>query len=170
MSSFTDNRGIGLTTDPEKSGLITDLSDITTSLDGYYYIVVATSTKTDIQVDIDDIATDLNGKCDKADLQEVQCVIEIYSDGTSWYRVYSDGWCEQGSLYYKGSSCQGNNTIEFLLPFKNISYTLTGMPFHTATSYDLCEVYASRTKSSTVLYIGSAVFGFMWKVCGYIEV
>lgn len=29
-----------------------------------YYIVVATSTKTDIQVDIDDIATDLNGKAD----------------------------------------------------------------------------------------------------------
>ena len=29
-----------------------------------YYIVVATSTKTDIQVDIDEIATDLNGKMD----------------------------------------------------------------------------------------------------------
>lgn len=29
-----------------------------------YYIVVATSTKTDIQVDIDEIATDLNGKAD----------------------------------------------------------------------------------------------------------
>lgn len=30
----------------------------------YYYIVIATSTKTDIQVDIDEIATDLNGKAD----------------------------------------------------------------------------------------------------------
>lgn len=29
-----------------------------------YYIVIATSTKTDIQADIDDIATDLNGKAD----------------------------------------------------------------------------------------------------------
>lgn len=29
-----------------------------------YYIVIATSTKTDIQVDIDEIATDLNGKAD----------------------------------------------------------------------------------------------------------
>ena len=30
----------------------------------FYYIVIATSTKTDIQVDIDEIATDLNGKAD----------------------------------------------------------------------------------------------------------
>jgi hypothetical protein len=30
----------------------------------FYYIVVATDTKTDIQVDIDEIATDLNGKAD----------------------------------------------------------------------------------------------------------
>lgn len=34
------------------------------TIKGYYYIVVATSTKTDIQVDIDEIATDLNGKAD----------------------------------------------------------------------------------------------------------
>lgn len=31
---------------------------------GYYYIVVATSTKTPVQVNIDEIATDLNGKAD----------------------------------------------------------------------------------------------------------
>lgn len=54
----------GVTSDPTKSGIIAQLSDITTSLDGYYYIVIATSTKTDIQVDIDNIATDLNNKAD----------------------------------------------------------------------------------------------------------
>ena len=48
----------------DESGLITDLTNITTSLEGYYYIVVATTTKTDIQVDIDEIVTDLNGKAD----------------------------------------------------------------------------------------------------------
>jgi hypothetical protein len=34
------------------------------TIKGYYYIVVATATKTDIEVDIDEIATDLNGKAD----------------------------------------------------------------------------------------------------------
>lgn len=31
----------------------------------YYYIVIATSTKTDIEVDIDNVVTDLNGKADR---------------------------------------------------------------------------------------------------------
>jgi hypothetical protein len=61
---YTRYDSIGITTDPTKSGIITQLSDITTSLDGYYYIVVANSTKTEIQSDIDEIATDLNGKLD----------------------------------------------------------------------------------------------------------
>lgn len=61
---FDNSTGIGITTDSTKSGIITDLSNITTPVDGYYYIVVATSTKTDIEVDIDEIATDLNGKAD----------------------------------------------------------------------------------------------------------
>lgn len=34
------------------------------SIKGYMYIVIANSTKTDIEVDIDEIATDLNGKLD----------------------------------------------------------------------------------------------------------
>lgn len=34
------------------------------SIKGFVYIVISTSAKTDIQVDIDDIATDLNGKAD----------------------------------------------------------------------------------------------------------
>lgn len=47
------------------SGLVAQLSDITTSLDGYYYIVVATSVKTEIEVDIDQITVDLANKANK---------------------------------------------------------------------------------------------------------
>lgn len=42
----------------------------------YYYIVIATSTKTDIQVDIDEVVTDLNGKAD-VDLSNVTDVANI---------------------------------------------------------------------------------------------
>ena len=73
------NKSIGLTTDSTKSGIITDLANITTSLDGYYYIVVATSTKTQIQVDIDEIATDLNGKMDTDGTNAVSSV--KFADG-----------------------------------------------------------------------------------------
>ena len=42
----------------------------------YYYIVIATSTKTDIQVDIDNVVSDLNGKAD-VDLTNVTNVANI---------------------------------------------------------------------------------------------
>ena len=113
----------GLSSDPSKSGLIADLSNITTSLDGYYYIVVATSTKTDIQVDIDEIATDLNGK---ADIDLSNCtkphIVETYVNGTSWYRVYSDGWCEQG-FRVNTQSQSTSTTYQLLKPMANTNYS-----------------------------------------------
>lgn len=73
---------VGVTTDATNSGIIAQLSDITTSLDGYYYIVIATSTKTDIQVDIDEIATGLNGKAD-VDLTNVTDTAKVMMAGAS---------------------------------------------------------------------------------------
>ena len=70
------------------SNLVADLTNITTSLEGYYYIVVATSSKTDIQVDIDEIATDLNGKAD-VDLTNVN------DGGTS----IGGGWAMPSDTY-----------------------------------------------------------------------
>ena len=45
-----------------------------------YYIVIATSTKTDIQVDIDKIATDLNGKAD-TDLSNINASGKSFASG-----------------------------------------------------------------------------------------
>jgi hypothetical protein len=58
------------------------------TIKGYYYIVIATSVKTDIQVDIDEIATDLNGKAD-VDLTNVN------NSGTS----KGAGWALPSSTY-----------------------------------------------------------------------
>lgn len=43
------------------------------TIKGYYYIVVATATKTDIEVDIDEIASDLNGKAER-DLSNITSI------------------------------------------------------------------------------------------------
>ena len=53
-----------------------------------YYIVIATTTKTDIEVDIDEIATDLNGKAD-TDL------VNVNNAGTS----LGAGWAMPSSHY-----------------------------------------------------------------------
>ena len=93
-----------------------------------YYIVIATSTKTSIQVDIDEIATDLNGKADVdltncTTLTPVHCVVETYINGTSWYRVYDDGWCEQGGQVTATTNNAGLK-ISLLKPYANTNYRL----------------------------------------------
>lgn len=163
----TYNNGVsfGVTTDTTKSGLIAQLSDITTSVDGYYYIVVATLTKTAIQVDIDTIATNLNSKVDKSDLQEVQCVVETYQNGTSWYRVYSDGWCEQGGF-------GGEGWTYFLKPFLNTNYTIITC----AQGPNADAVYGTNIRNDRRFtdrfypyYAGATITG-AWYACGYIAV
>lgn len=169
---LNNNVTVGITTDGTKSGIIADLSNITTSLDGYYYIVIATSTKTDIQVDIDEIATDLNAKVDKSTLREVYPVIETYNNGNSWYIVYSNGFCIQGSLYYKGTTIAGDNAVAFLKEFVNTNYTFLAFPAHSAaniTTYTFAEKYASRTTAQTVLYSPGALFGYQWVAYGYVS-
>jgi len=160
--------GCGVTTDPTKSGLIADLSNITTSLDGYYYIVVATSTKTDIQVDIDNIATDLNGKADTG-LSNVPTskgiLTESYVNGTSWYRVYSDGWCEQGGQFT--TSDWAERKVDLLIKYASAAYniTLSGPGITTNT-----DAFGMRERASSYFI----VYGYnntglaTWRTAGYV--
>lgn len=47
-------------------------------------------------------------------------IIETYSNGTDWYRVWSDGWCEQGGLI---NIAQNPTALNFLKPFKDTNYS-----------------------------------------------
>ena len=190
--STLSGKSAGLTTDPDNSGLITQLSNITTSLDGYYYIVVATSAKTDVQVDIDEIATDLNGKADvdlanlSLGLTNTICttpatttstassatpavVTENYVNGTSWYRVYSDGWCEQGG-YCSGST---SYNITFLKAFINTDYTpLVNLRY--SHSGNICNIGCTNLATTGMkVNINDGTQGnnrpANWKACGYIR-
>lgn len=65
----------------------------------YVYVVVANSSKLQLQVDLDNYANDLNNKVSKDDLVEARVVVEFYKNGRSWFRRWSDGWLEQGGEY-----------------------------------------------------------------------
>lgn len=143
------------------------------TIKAFYYIVIANSTKTDIQVDIDEIATDLNDKVDKADLEEVQCVVETYQNGTSWYRVYSDGWCEQGGKTDVLPS-NVNTTISFLKTFANTNYNITACErYDGGTSDNNNENYWVSSVSTSSFQLYNSAGGYKqlyWQACGYIEV
>lgn len=86
-----------------------------------YYIVVATSTKTDIQVDIDEITTDLNGKMD-SDLSNMSASSSAKNTITSWGTPdLSSGVSKSHNTLYQAETdgiirlCIGtnNNSIQF---------------------------------------------------------
>lgn len=60
-------------------------------------------------------ATNLNTK-------GIRTVIETYSNGTDWYRIWSDGWCEQGKTIQRSSAA--STQVTYLKPFINTNYTL----------------------------------------------
>lgn len=74
----------GVTSDASKSGLVADIASIgLKTVDVYYYVVVATTAKTAIEVDIDQIATDLNGKAG-VDLANLNDAGDIYGGGLAF--------------------------------------------------------------------------------------
>ena len=49
-------------------------------------------------------------------------VVQTYRNGASWFRIWSDGWCEQGGVTQITSNPQ---TITLLKPYCNTDYTVT---------------------------------------------
>ena len=51
-------------------------------------------------------------------------IVETYVNGTSWYRVYSDGWKEQGGIISVAAyTTSTTSTVTFLKPFANANYS-----------------------------------------------
>jgi len=155
------------------------------TIKAFYYIVIATSTKTDIQVDIDEVTTDLNGKADRnlsnttpttsfataMNTAGIRTVVETYQNGVSWYRVYSDGWCEQGGVITLNNS---NATIQLLKHFNNKTYTVLTNPNSNTNNWPISYVQSSKTTSSFTID-GTGSYGqaartikISWIAIGYL--
>lgn len=145
----------------------------------YYYIVLATLTKTNIEVDVDVIATDLNNKVDKENLEEVTVVVETYKNGSSWYRIYDDGWVEQGGKVTTSASASSKSYAEitYLVPFNsdnNYYFGVENKANDEQTSLYIAGIYShsSTSISITSKYL-SGNFGaagqvtYTWYACGY---
>lgn len=137
----------------------------------YQYIVIANSTKTEIEVDIDEIATDLNGKVDKSSLEEVHCVVETYTSGSSWYRLYDDGWCEQGGTIANGHNSQ--ITVSLLQEYINTNYyvSIQQVEIGSTTSqyFGSIKVTERQTDNFTVVDGQTESPAIVWKTEGYIR-
>lgn len=99
-------------------------------------------------------------------------VVESYHNGTDWYRIYSDGWIEQGGRFYNNADVV--NTISFLKPFKNTDYSLLinhGVSGKYETSIggrhtDEAWGYTT-TNFQAQTYNAVGLNWIVWSACGY---
>lgn len=108
-------------------------------------------------------------------------ITETYKNGTSWYRVWSDGWCEQGGIATGGASASGAS-VTLIKAYKDTNYTLipAGVDRRTADFQNQAAqivkirnvtttgFYASTSWTATGSY-GWEAYPFSWYACGYIS-
>lgn len=91
-------------------------------------------------------------------------IVDKYNKGTSWYRVWSDGWIEQGGYAHAGKT---PTTVTFLKKFANTNYTITLGTKGTlgVNNNGVCSIPAKATSNFT-LYSYSSYYCH-WYACGY---
>ena len=135
-----------------------------------YYYVGETVQNANL-IDAGRIGEQLANKADKSAVTTLQNRIYIkssYINGTSWYRIWSDGWCEQGGAT---ASATGNITISFLKTFANTNYYANVI--QTQAKNGSVERITSRTTTSMVVtldaFSGSQPSNAkLWRACGYL--
>lgn len=106
----------------------------------------------------------LDGKVDKANLVDADVVVETYVNGPDWYRVWSDGWCEQGGYSLPGT------LITFLKPYRDahINFQVTPYGGTNASSASPCSTY-NVTSTGFYFTTASNAYPAHWRVSGYIS-
>lgn len=99
----------------------------------------------------------------------VAYVVESYKSGHSWYRVWSDGWIEQGGK----TGILGSNTVTtvtLLKSYKEANYTITAIPHYfggTSNSWNENQWISAQNTNNFVVYNSSSnLGGIYWQACG----
>ena len=157
-SSLKSDVMVGITTDATKSGI--ELSD--SGLYLYYY--VGETVQNANLIDAGRIGEQLANKQDK-------CIhiIDTYVNGTSWYRVYSDGWCEQGGEIPATTTAVVTKTATLYPSFVNTNYFAVGTTVKHTTYAGVSNKTTSSVSFYSQTYGGNLKEGILWFACGYIK-
>lgn len=104
------------------------------------------------------------GTTSTASTSRVAVIVTNYKSGTSWYRVWSDGWIEQGGQV---SITSAGQKVTLLKTMADTNYFVAGNGLASAR-YAACY---TKTTSSFLVYTGDDESfnssSICWYVCGY---
>jgi hypothetical protein len=152
-----DVRSAGITTDSTKSGIEAHLVENTKA---QLYFKVANAVQ---NLELLDAGRVMEEAILRSSLVEAQVVIETYSNGTSWYRVWSDGWCEQGGRQYVSNA---QVAVTFLKPFKDTNYYANCRSVSANTYATTASIEGLLPESMGIRSTSTATWA--WQACGYI--
>lgn len=174
--SASDDSQNGFSFDASKSNVIYGRSStVQPELNEWMICVVVAGQATNLgSVDMADVLTTVAQV--QADVSQVQAdvdaiprpnayVTKTWRSGTEWYRVWSDGWIEQGG-HGTGGTCTFNKS------FSNTNYTFNVQPSSGYTSHpDWIAAYEHRsgrtTAKTSIKYYEGGNQGWDWRASGY---
>lgn len=95
-------------------------------------------------------------------------VVETYHNGRSWYRIWSDGWMEQGGYYITEAS--GGGTVTLIKPYSSTDYAISVTGLHALETLSQWHTKACQpiTKNSfNIISNQAATLGSFWETSGY---
>ena len=97
-------------------------------------------------------------------------LIKSYSNDTDWYRIYSDGWCEQG-----GANTNDTNVlVTLLIPYLDTNYSVLGVPSSNNSKNSYYSVgVGSRTTTQFNISFSNGTTGNSknyWVTRGYVDI
>lgn len=130
------------------------------------YIIKAFAGATDSSTDlaITNVANDLINLSTKVNSHVY--VVESYRNNTKWYRVWSDGWLEQGGC--ADTSSGGDVKVTLLKPYADRNYTIVGQAVEKGSTLRNGSTTDVTTKTATSFRIGIYGGGAEnnWYACG----
>lgn len=91
-------------------------------------------------------------------------LVSSYTDGASFYRIYSDGWCEQGG---QTTATESNSyTVNLLVPYASADYSVNITCLSTSNT-DRGWSYAHDLATANFKTVQTAA-GAKWIAFGYI--
>lgn len=96
-------------------------------------------------------------------------------DGTSWYRMWSDGWLEQGGTKVETVLNDTTSTISLPFVYKDTSYKIMGIGVKRKGYYGYASIEPDSVTKGSFEYAGmgcsstDGVVKFHWYTCGYIR-
>lgn len=96
-------------------------------------------------------------------------IISSYHNGFSWYRVYSDGWCEQGGQTTP-ISAGATGVTNLLKSFKSLDYSIqiSSAGTYTAQGEANSCITAITVSTFSITSGARASSPYFWMACGYI--